>query len=354
MKRDFLSVVRFLLPVIFTCVFLAIALKILETPSSKPVWAALHMTPASPYHNVIVVAKSGGDYSSVQKALSSIGDNSPTNRYLVWVAPGIYTETVTMKQYVDIEGAGEMSTRIVNTSGTGGAILLGASNAELRYLTVESKGANLTAAILNANASPSLLHVTVICSPLAGNGTGTGNTDGTSPDIAQFFGIRNTGGSAPVMVDVTVSATVGLSALGYAMYNDGSSPTMKDVTISIAGGNIINYGVYNNNSSVTMKDVTISTLGGTGNYGVYNNNSSLTMKDGTVTSTGTGISNYGAGSVTIDDSTITTPSTTIYNSTSYVTHVGASKLEGGPVSGSLVTCAAVYDENYTFYPNTCP
>ena len=54
------------------------------------------------YGNVVVVAKSGGDYTSIQAALTDITGVSDTNRYLVWVAPGIYTETVTMKQYVDL------------------------------------------------------------------------------------------------------------------------------------------------------------------------------------------------------------------------------------------------------------
>src|SRR5207249_10808654 len=136
-KRDFPSVVRLVLPVVFGCVVLAIAAKTFEAPSSTPAWAALHGPPATPYRNVIVVARSGGDYASVQKALDGISDNSPTNRYLIWVAPGIYVETVTMKPYVDIEGAGEMVTKIVG-DGTNTPTLFGASNAELRYLTVQS------------------------------------------------------------------------------------------------------------------------------------------------------------------------------------------------------------------------
>jgi hypothetical protein len=357
MKRDFLSVVRLVLPVVFTCVVLAIAIKIFGAPSSTPAWAALHESPASPYRNVIVVARSGGDFAAVQKALNSITDNSPTNRYLVWVAPGTYTETVTMKQYVDIEGAGEMVTRIVSAGGANSATLFGASNAELRYLTVESTASPAYAtAIWNANASPSLLHVTAISSLPTSDGTS--NMSDSSPDIWLAYGIRNTSSSSPIMMDVTVSTTVGLNALGYGMYNDSSSPMMKNVKVSISGGNIGNYGMYNNNSSPTMEDVTISSSGGTGNVGVYNNNSSSTMKDVTISSSrGPGVGNYGSGnfSVTIDDSTISAPNgSTIYNSPSYVTRVGASKLEGGPVSGSPVTCAGVYDENYIFYPNTCP
>lgn len=57
--------------------------------------------------NVITVAKKGGDFQSIQAALDSIKDASEVSPYLVYVAPGVYRETVRMKDYVTVEGAGE-------------------------------------------------------------------------------------------------------------------------------------------------------------------------------------------------------------------------------------------------------
>src|SRR5205085_5958358 len=86
----------------------------------SPAPYALFALKTQGYKNVVVVAQSGGDFSSVQAALTSITGNSASNRYLVKIAPGAYTETVTMKPFVDIEGSGEGVTKI---SFTGSASL---------------------------------------------------------------------------------------------------------------------------------------------------------------------------------------------------------------------------------------
>ena len=66
----------------------------------------------TPDTNVVTVATTGGDFTSIQAALTSITDNSASNKYLVRVGPGTYTETVQMKQYVDIEGRVRVTPRL--------------------------------------------------------------------------------------------------------------------------------------------------------------------------------------------------------------------------------------------------
>lgn len=75
--------------------------------------------------NVIIVAKKGGDFSSIKLAIDSISDASSTNRYVVKVGPGVYEEdTITLKEYVNIEGYG-VGTKIIPTTSVDHHILIG-------------------------------------------------------------------------------------------------------------------------------------------------------------------------------------------------------------------------------------
>ena len=241
------------------------------------------------YKNVLVVAKSGGHYNTISAALASITDNSASNRYMIWIAPGTYTETVTMKSYVDIEGAGELATKITQT-GNGSAstgTVVGANNAELRFLTVENTGGtdydNATA-IYNSSASPRLTHVTA----------------NASGGITNNRGIYNTT-SSPTMTEVTATGLGGWYA--YGVYNYFSSPTMTNVTATSSGGTY-NYGVRNDSSSTTMTNVTATGSGGYENYGVHNVSSSLTMTGITAIASGGG-NNYGVYNTNLSSPTMT-------------------------------------------------
>jgi len=299
--------------------------------AAKAPWSGLTNVPAGfadgvddgTYQNVVIVAKSGGDFTSIQAALDSISDASDSNHYLVWVAPGVYTERVTMKPYVDIEGAGELATKITFTGSTSGSTgtVVGANNAELRFLTVENTGgARYATAIYNNNASPRLTHVTASAS----------------------------GGDENRGVD-----------------NHSSAPTMTDMVISVKGVNSINVGVANSVSSpATIRGSTISASGGSDNRGVDNHSSSATIQGSTISASdgnlNWGVINFafsGSYTVTVSNCQVMGSTNTINNDAEYTTLIGASQLSGGAVflGGGTVTCAGVYDEAYAFYPGPiCP
>ncbi|MFT5574277.1 MAG: hypothetical protein ACI9FR_003215 [Cryomorphaceae bacterium] len=119
------------------------------------------------YSTTITVAPSGADFTSPSAALASIGKGVPhaNNRLLIKIATGLYTitETLDMIEYVDIEGAGIGLPDGTILSGTPtfngeletAAIINGASNTELRNMSVINNGGNCSNfAMYNNNRSP--------------------------------------------------------------------------------------------------------------------------------------------------------------------------------------------------------
>ena len=86
--------------------------------------------------------------------------------------------------------------------------------------------------------------------------------------------------------------------MNYAIYNNGSAPSIRNVTTTASGG-AYSYGIYNYNASTTMKEVTAEALGAvSANTGVSHNTypggstTSVSMIEVTAIASG-GIYNYG-------------------------------------------------------------
>jgi hypothetical protein len=106
----------------------------------------LAFTPGgSHYANVVIVAKSGGDFTDPIAAVNSITDASAAKPYLVKIMPGVYdlgTASLQMKEYVDVEGSGAENTVIMssNNNGAGWICTVGtvvmASNSSISVIKV--------------------------------------------------------------------------------------------------------------------------------------------------------------------------------------------------------------------------
>jgi len=98
--------------------------------------------------------------TALKNALAGISSPSSTNRWLLKIEPGIYQMTgnsLLMRPWVDIEGSGieQTTIRMMNSSTT--PTIAGASNAELRMLTVEA--IDQGTAMFNSNAHPRVYRV---------------------------------------------------------------------------------------------------------------------------------------------------------------------------------------------------
>jgi len=344
------------------------------------------------YQGLIVVAKSGGDFSTITDALNSV-TGSESDRYLIKVMPGVYTETVTMESYVDIEGSGEGLTTIAHSgiAEDGNVTVLGADHAELRFLTVENKSGFVNSlGIKNSQASPSLARIHVVVSNLSSTGQSTRNygiyNEYSSPKMSDIEisvegagsawsrGIYNIHSSSPLMFNIRLNVIN--SATTYGVHNkDQSSPDMTNISITISGGGYKNYVVYDEeNSAPTMKDmgITVSGPSGSMNYGIYNTTKASPSIKNVIVNVSGGSESYGlyADDTTSGESTITI--IRIFDSQIFATNSNiflfsgtnidtelyvANTLLGGDgnvsVIDATITCFGVYDENFTALNATC-
>ena len=90
------------------------------------------------YAQIVVTAKSGGDYTTVQAAIDSITDEAADKRYAVVIYPGEYVENITMAAYIDLIG---IDREICIISQTTGVTLTGNANAHIMNLTIKNTSA---------------------------------------------------------------------------------------------------------------------------------------------------------------------------------------------------------------------
>lgn len=205
----------------------------------------------SGYANVLVVAKSGGDFDSVQAAIDSIADASAENPWLVWVAPGVYEGRVVMKPYVSLRGAGQASTILRSHGGNlvpgpsySSVTLLGADHTFIEDLTIESRaaGLNYAYAMVNEGTSPTIRRVTLLASDAASWG----------------MAILNRNSARPTMESVTARSVNNLRGRAIIIESD-SAVRVRDVVAEVQGPGAVDgssaWAISIASSSVDMANV---------------------------------------------------------------------------------------------------
>jgi len=225
---------------------------------------------------------------------------------------------------------------------------------------VEAVGATAIG-VENQDASPIMRRMQVKARP-AVNGETT------------IIGILNSGdddsGDGTRMVDVTISAANG--DLTYAISNGGNVylAELTRVQVEAFSAGSLTIGVRNFEGRIKLRACTVhaSAFSASGvARAIWNNRSALQVTHSILTAGGSGTSyglrnndtsggnDGGPWTVEVHQSRIYSPDVAVSSSSSFITKIGATHLSVGSVSsaGTLI-CAGVYDENFTFYADTCP
>ena len=244
------------------------------------------------YANRIVVAKSGGDFSSVQAAIDSITAASGESPYLVWIAPGTYNEVVTMKPFVHLQGAGEGATVISSdissgpvvserpTTPTAGTLRL-AANSTLRDLTVVNTGTN--------EFHVALWTVDGVAEAVVENvsARAVGNSDGVNL-AASINGSR----SHVILKNVTALSENG-NDFNIGLNIHEATATLRGGTFTGRGGNDYAHGIQNLGGATLVAESVIAHAEMAAGYGLFNAGSTATLHGGTFTGGEAGLFNGG-------------------------------------------------------------
>jgi hypothetical protein len=249
------------------------------------------------YQNVVIVAKSGGDHTSVQDAIDGITDAAADNPYLVWVAPGVYSETVTMVPHVHLQGAGQRATVISSTASSSAwpfteATLTLAGETSLRDLTVANTGDGTHNVALFATGGATQTLVSDVTARALAEGAGYaicvdgGGTEVTLQQVTALaesgstnYGLHNANGAAATVRSGSFTGRGGV--VNYGVFNDGSSVLdAEGITALAENGLSENYGLYNDTSAVTVRDCSFTARAGIETWGIYN------RADGTILAEG--------------------------------------------------------------------
>lgn len=112
----------------------SVVIRLIDNSTQAGTWSFSEETSGIP--NVIIVAKSGGDYTTITAAMNAVTAPSIANKWVIKVGPGTYVEPpIVMKEYVNIEAIGEQTVTIVTTN-PAGSIFTVANGGQLHGLTI--------------------------------------------------------------------------------------------------------------------------------------------------------------------------------------------------------------------------
>ena len=185
----------------------------------------------------IVDVNGKGQFTSIQTAINSITDESASNRYTVFVMPGLYQEQVTLTPWVDLVGASRFTTRILWEGDANGTIIL-SNQTSVSNILIEGSSNAAHWGIVGSNTSN--VHVREV--DILGR-----------EGVAQASGVKLTGNTwatvffEHMVIDINGPGSYGMYFEGNAANSQNCDMTLNDVfvdTLSATTG-----------GSIFMKDI---------------------------------------------------------------------------------------------------
>ncbi len=193
----------------------------------------------------IVVAKSGGNYTTITAALNAITPTA-TNPYVIEVWPGVYTETtsVNLKSYVHLKGSGRDVTTVKTSQGTNASVIIADG-----LTKVSISGLNITGGqygIFWARTDGTISDNQLSNNSLGISMQGAGDTSNPLKSVSFIGNIVNNNTSygiefnraTAVATDNIITRNCTAGGYGITIANDrGATPPYANLVIS---GNVIN------------------------------------------------------------------------------------------------------------------
>jgi hypothetical protein len=185
--------------------------------------------------NIIKVAKTGGDYTSIVAALASITDASTTNPYIVSVGPGTFTEVpFTIQTGIALIGSSIKITTVVSSNNSSNFITC-SGNTSIQNISITGPSISGAAIFYTGNA----LGLTVLIGSCIINSSNIGvYVHGTSTNIFQMDNCIFTGTfSSCIQIDNT-GVVLTRTSLNNITYTNLTTPATYVCNVSGTNVNI--------------------------------------------------------------------------------------------------------------------
>lgn len=320
----------------------------------------LNGLPASAFQtstaNVVRVGKSGAPFTSIQAAIDSITDADFDNWYVVEVGPGVYNESVTLKNFVTVVGQGKIETRIwVEAAGSVTAVQ-GAQVSvlsDIGVIALSTDGGDATA----LNAPIFRLRRASLFAETSSPGQAIGlrvagdfSVNIVDSELNAGSGAVNTGlyMETPAQVEMVggeISASSGAGATNYGVRQEAvsgfGSLSLTEVGVRAVAGSV-GYGIRSEAGGFFLNRCGVSGSGSTNSVGAYNASGNPNVSDSSIVAfegSTVGFQNA-SGIVTIRESSVTGGLDVAAGS---VARIAYSRLSGALSGTGDYACIGNYD-----------